>query len=129
MRAIGSSQLTFALTCGGGFYAPNLVALGTAPPGSPEAFISPNLGTANRIVRAGYTIRMESTPYDQAPQSCNGLGIGETGQAFKAGAEPTVKENPRWFAVNANNTIWENNGSFYASMPEVGEPPRGRVLR
>ena len=34
MRAITSAQLTFALTCGGGFYAPDLVTLGdfTQPP-------------------------------------------------------------------------------------------------
>ena len=28
MRAIDSAQLTFALTCGGGFYAPKLTTLG-----------------------------------------------------------------------------------------------------
>src|SRR5438105_10166601 len=33
MRTINSSQLTFALTCGGGFYAPKLTTLGTPPPG------------------------------------------------------------------------------------------------
>ena len=27
MRAINSAELTFALTCGGGFYAPNLTVL------------------------------------------------------------------------------------------------------
>src|SRR5437868_3267574 len=31
MRTIDSAQLTFALTCGSGFYAPNLTTLGTAP--------------------------------------------------------------------------------------------------
>ena len=40
MRAINSAQLTFALTCGAGFYAPNLTTLGTAPPGSTEPFIA-----------------------------------------------------------------------------------------
>src|ERR1700692_889240 len=33
MRAINSAQLTFALTCGGGFYAPSLTTLGTLPVG------------------------------------------------------------------------------------------------
>src|SRR5258705_12636835 len=31
MRAINSSELTYALTCGSGFYAPNLTTLGIAP--------------------------------------------------------------------------------------------------
>src|ERR1700730_16633645 len=43
MRAINSAQLTYALTCGFGFYAPDLTTLGTAPPGSREPFISADL--------------------------------------------------------------------------------------
>src|SRR6202051_1590073 len=39
MRAVNSAQLTYALTCGNGFYAPNLSTLGIAPPGSNEPFI------------------------------------------------------------------------------------------
>ena len=31
MRAINSSQSTYAASCGSGFYAPTLVSLGTAP--------------------------------------------------------------------------------------------------
>src|SRR5438093_11374794 len=40
MRAINSAELTFALTCGAGFYAPNLKTLGTSPPGITEAVIT-----------------------------------------------------------------------------------------
>ncbi len=44
MRAINSAELTYALTCGNGFYAPHLPALGQAPPGSNEPFCtSPDL--------------------------------------------------------------------------------------
>ena len=49
LRALHSAQLTFALTCGGGFYAPNLTTLGRAPVGSPEGFISPNLGDRKSV--------------------------------------------------------------------------------
>src|SRR5687767_3844297 len=31
LRAINSSQLTYAITCGNGFYAPKLTTLGVAP--------------------------------------------------------------------------------------------------
>ena len=34
MRTIGSAQLSYALTCGNGFYAPTLTTLGTPPPGT-----------------------------------------------------------------------------------------------
>ena len=32
MRSINSAELTYALTCGNGFYAPKLTTLGTPPP-------------------------------------------------------------------------------------------------
>jgi len=129
MRTIGSAQLSYALTCGGGFYAPNLSTLGTAPPGSTEAFIAVGLGSADTIVKAGYTIQMTATPFPGAPGACNGLAPGNAGQAFVAGADPTDVSNTRFFATNANNMIYEHNVSLYAVMPEVGAPPVGQILR
>jgi type II secretory pathway pseudopilin PulG len=129
MRAIGSAQLSYALTCGGGFYAPSLSTLGTAPPGSTEGFISVGLGSADTIVKAGYTIQMTATPFPGAPGACNGLAPGNAGQAFVAGADPTDVSNTRFFATNANNVIYEHNVSLYAVMPEVGAPPVGQILR
>jgi type II secretory pathway pseudopilin PulG len=129
LRSISSAQLTFALTCGGGFYAPSLSALGTPPSGSQEAFISAGLGGADVVTRSGYIIRAEATPYAGAPASCNGLAAGETGQAFRAGADPTVPENPRYFATNANGMIFEHSSPLFPSMPEVGDPPIGHILR
>jgi type II secretory pathway pseudopilin PulG len=128
MRAIGSAQLSYALTCGGGFYAPNLTTLGTAPPGSPEAFIAAGLASADVIEKAGYTIQMTATPFPVAPPACNGLAAGNAGQAFVAGADPTDPANTRFFATNANNVIYENNASLYAVMPEVGAPAVGQIL-
>src|SRR5262249_44803302 len=46
LRAINSAELTYALTCGAGFYADSLTRLGTAPPGSNEPFIGRGLGSA-----------------------------------------------------------------------------------
>jgi type II secretory pathway pseudopilin PulG len=129
LRAISSSQLTFALTCGGGFYAPTLTTLGTAPPGSNDAFIGPQLGGEDTVTRAGYVIQMEATAFAGAPDSCNGLGAGESGQAFKAGADPVDPENFRFFAVNANAQIFEDSVTLYAAMPEIGDPPSGHLLK
>ncbi len=56
MRAISSAQLTFALTCGGGFYAPSLTTLGTPPPGAREGFIGAGLGTADMVTKGGYIV-------------------------------------------------------------------------
>ena len=128
MRAINSSQLTYALTCGAGFYAPNLTTLGTAPIGSRESFISADLGTSNTILKSGYIIQMAATPFGGAPPSCNGLGAGLAGQGFSAAADPSQPTNSRFFATNANNIIYEHAASMFAVMPESGPPPVGQMI-
>ena len=129
MRAINSAELTYALTCGAGFYAPNLKTLGTPPPGSNEAFITASLGSANVVVKSGYQIQVAATAFDNAPPSCNGLPAGEGGQGFKAAADPTEPENARFFATNANNVVYEDTSSLWAVVPEAGDPTAGHILR
>jgi len=129
MRAISSAELTYALTCGSGFYAPDLTTLGTPAPGSTEAFVSPNLSTSNSVTRAGYVIQVQATPYVGAPGSCNGLAQGAGGQGFKGIADALDADNHRYFAVNADAQIFENNSSLLGVMPELGDPPAGHVLR
>jgi type II secretory pathway pseudopilin PulG len=129
LRTINSAQLTFALTCAGGFYAPRLTMLGTAPPSSPTAFISPNLSTADSINNSGYNIQMTSAAFAGSPATCNGFPIGETGKGFKAGADPLEPSNTRFFGLNANGQIFEDNATMFAGMPEVGDPVAGHVLR
>lgn len=129
MRAISSAELTFALTCGSGFYAPDLPTLGTAPPGSNEAFITPSLSGADTIMKSGYVLRLQASAFDGAPASCNGLAVGSAAQGFRAGADPTEAGNPRYFAINASGYIFEDSSSLFDAMPEVGEPAAGHPLR
>lgn len=128
LRAINSAQLTFALSCGAGFYAPDLPTLGTRPPGSNEGFISESLGRAPTVTRSGYTFQMTATGFAGAPGSCNGLGPGAAGQGFKAAADALEPANLRFFGTNANDLIWENTSTLFAAMPETGEPPIGHPL-
>jgi type IV pilus assembly protein PilA len=129
MRVINSAQLTFALTCGGGFYAPDLTTLGTAPTGSREPFIGSGLGSASTVTKAGYIIQVAATPYAGAPASCNGLAAGSAGKGYKAGADPTDSQNLRHFAINADGLIFEDVAPLFATMPEIGEPATGHPLR
>lgn len=129
LRTIHSSQLTFALTCGAGFYAPNLTTLGRAPVGSNEAFITPNLSSANSVTRSGYVIKIDATAYAGAPSTCNGLPLGETAQAWLAIADPNEADNFRHFATNVNGSIFEHTSTLDGIMPEVGEPAAGHLLR
>jgi type II secretory pathway pseudopilin PulG len=132
MRAINSAELTYALTCGNGFYAPNLTTLGTAPPGSNEPYIGGGLGTADIINKSGYTIQLDATPFAGAPAACNGLAAGAAGKAFRAAADPAGGAGsgiPRFFSTNAQGAIFEDVVSLWAVMPEVGAPASGHPLR
>jgi type II secretory pathway pseudopilin PulG len=129
MRTMASAELTFALTCGSGFYAPSLTVLGTAPPGSNEPFIGGGMGVANTIQKSSYTFRLEAVPYSGAPPSCNGLAGGQAGQGYAAAADPTEPTNVRFFGTNSNAQLYEHNATLWNDMPEVGESPIGTVLR
>jgi type II secretory pathway pseudopilin PulG len=129
MRVIASSQLTYALTCGGGFYSPSLTTLGTAPAGSREAFISADLGAADTITKSGYTIQLTAAPFAGSPSSCNGLGPDSTGQGYRAAADPLETGNLRYFGINSYGQIYEDATTLYAAMPELGPSPSGHPLR
>jgi len=129
MRAINSAELTYALTCGNGFYAPNLTTLGLAPAGSRESFITPSLSESNTVTKSGYIIQIEASAYGGAPATCNGLAAGAAAQGFRAAADPAEVGNVRFFATNANSVIFEDVTSLLATMPEVGDPPSGHPIR
>ena len=129
LRAVNSAQLSYAFTCGAGFYAPSLTVLGTPPPGGNEAFITPSLGAADSVTRSGYLVQLEGTPFPGAPPTCNGLGVGESAQGFRAGADALEPTNTRFFATNANITIVEDTASMWAAMPESGDAPSGHPLQ
>jgi len=129
LRTINSAQLTYALTCGAGFYGNSLTRLGTAPPGSNEPFIGRGLGSAVTVTKGGYIIQLSATPYPGSPSSCNGAAAGDDGQGFKASADPSLPTASRFFATNANNVVFEHTSTLWMGMPEVGEPPVGHTLR
>src|SRR5437870_12900488 len=87
MRTVNSAELTYALTCGAGFYAPDLTTLGTPPPGSNEPFIGAGLGAADTINKSGYTIQLDAMAFGGAPATCNGLAAGASGRGFRAAAD------------------------------------------
>lgn len=129
LRTLSSAQLTYALTCGNGFYSPDLPTLGVPPPGSNEPYITPGLSGGATVIRSGYLLQLEGTAYPGAPPSCNGLGAGAAAQGWRAGADPTTSGAFRFFAVNSNGTIYEHTSEIFTSMPEVGTPAVGRLLR
>jgi type II secretory pathway pseudopilin PulG len=129
MRTVSSSELTFALSCGGGFYAPSFPVLGKAPIGSTDAFISPDLGGTPSTVKSEYLMQLDGVPYPGAPASCNGEGAGTLSRGYAAAADPMEPANLRFFAINSDGVIYEDTASLFASMPEIGPPPSGAPLK
>jgi type IV pilus assembly protein PilA len=84
IRSISSAELTYALTCGNGFYAANLTTLGIPPAGSQEPFIGGGLGAADIVGKSGYQFQVHGTAFAAAPPTCNGLTAGESAQGFFA---------------------------------------------
>src|SRR5919199_2731943 len=76
LRVINSAQLSFAVTCGSGFYSPDLPTLGVAPPAGFQAFLPPELTGGATFIKSGYTFSLSGTGLPGAPASCNGLSAG-----------------------------------------------------
>jgi prepilin-type N-terminal cleavage/methylation domain-containing protein len=110
IRAINSAQQVYMSSCGHGYYASKLTILGDAPP-SGAAFISPDLGAADTVLKSGFQLDMaqgsESLPATQ--DGCNPLGVAAnlatsywvSNQPVAAGATGT-----RWFWSNSTGSIF-----------------------
>jgi type II secretory pathway pseudopilin PulG len=128
MRAVNSAELSFAISCGSGFYAPSLTTLGTPPMGTTEPFISPDVGAADSVTKSNYLIQLTAQGFVGAPPSCNGLGADTAGRGYRAGADALEPGNLRYFGTNASATIFEDVNSLFATMPEFDDPPSGHIL-
>ena len=130
LRVINSAQLSFAVTCGSGFYAPDLPTLGVKPPSAFQAFLPPDLTTSASLVKSGYTISLSGTSLPGAPASCNGLAAGLGAPGYTAIADPLDPiGNPHFYATNADGTIYEDSTSLAGTLPESGPSPRGTAIK
>lgn len=130
LRVINSAQLSFAIGCGLGFYAPDLPALGLAPPASAEGFVTSELSSAITVIRSGYTFTLGGTPLAGAPASCNGLGAGQTAPGYALIADPLDPGTiPRFFGTNADGTLYEHSATLNGIMPEGGVPAAGTPVQ
>jgi hypothetical protein len=132
LRVVNSAQLSFAITCGLGFYSPDFPTLAIKPPGAIDAFLAPELATGATFVKAGYNFSMAGTSLPGAPATCNGMGPGTSAPGYAAVADQldlTGGPNARFFGTNADGIIYEHTLSIAATMPEAGPPPVGAPIR
>jgi type II secretory pathway pseudopilin PulG len=130
LRVVNSAQLSYAITCGLGFYAPDLPTLGIPPPGSVDPFLTGDLSSGVTVIKAGYNISLFGTPLPGAPATCNGLGLGQSAPGYAAVADPlNPLENGRFFGTNADGVMYEHSASLAGIMPEAGSPAAGFAIK
>jgi prepilin-type N-terminal cleavage/methylation domain-containing protein len=110
MRAVNSSQVTYAASCGGGGYATDLADLAKVPTAGGDPFISPDLNK-NGVVKSGYTLNVVAgtgaIAVLAAASTCNGTASQST---YHATADPATKgqTGTRSFATNNSGTIYQD---------------------
>ena len=131
LRVVNSAQLSYAITCGLGFYAPDIPTLTVSPPSGSEAWLGQELGGALTFVKSGYNFSMAGTPLAGAPPSCNGVPAGASvpGYALVADQLDAPPAGGRFFGTNADGLIYQHNASLAAIMPEAGPPAAGEPLK
>jgi type IV pilus assembly protein PilA len=130
MKVVNSAQLSFAITCGVGFYSPDLQTLGVKPPAAIEAFLPAEMTTTPTFIKSGYNFSLAGVGIAGAPASCNGLAAGAASSGYALVADPLDIAPPaRYFGTNADATIFEDTASFMATMPETGAPPSGQPIK
>lgn len=130
LQVINSAELSFAIGCGAGFYAPDLPTLGLIPPGSRDAFLSSDLTSGFTIVKSGYLFSLAGVSLPGAPASCNGLGAGlaSTGYAAVADTINTTAGVSKFFGTNTDGLIYEHDSTLSLTMPQNGAPVAGQIL-
>jgi prepilin-type N-terminal cleavage/methylation domain-containing protein len=130
LRVINGAQLSFAITCGVGFYSPDLPTLAVKPPGSVEGFLAPELASGPTFMKSGYNFSMAGTALAGAPATCNGLPQGVTAPGYAVVADQiTAGASARFFGSNADGVIYEHTASLAGIMPETGAPAAGAPVK
>jgi type IV pilus assembly protein PilA len=129
LRAINSSQSTYASSCAAGGYAVTLLDLAKLPANSNASFISPDMGTGNPVIKSGYTVGLAldatagvNANVTPSANTCNGSGNAASG--YFANAVPVTQGSTgqRNFATDARGTIFYDNAAPIANPVPAAQP-------
>ena len=112
LRAIASGQAGYSTTCAAGGYAVDLADLAKAPPGSSQAFVSPDLAS-NGVLKSGYTVTLAregaSGVMDvSSPAATCNASAGQPASSYFASADPSSPGSTgmRYFASDTRGTVF-----------------------
>jgi prepilin-type N-terminal cleavage/methylation domain-containing protein len=129
LRAVNSAEINYMTNCAFGTgYAPNLVALGTPPlaaNGGGQPFISPDLGVAVPIVKAGYSIDYSSSNAVPAAAVCNGAAVAVAGNYLVTAVPVSIgTSGTRYFGTSEAQTVFQHSAAITA-IDASGVPTPG----
>lgn len=108
LRAIVSAQAVYSASCGAGFYAATLEALGRAPADGSTPYLPPDLvpPAGGRVLeRYGYVIELTAVPDKGAPRSCHGAAAGMSSRSFVVIARPMAGRSGRTFRIDQDGAM------------------------
>ena len=128
LRTINQAQFAYMQGCGKQSYAPDLLTLGTPPPGSDSAFLSPDLAREQPVQKSGYVFAMGGTVNPDAPAPCNG---GAALSSYFVTADPVTPGHSgmQSFGTNSDRVVFGDAATYTGNMPESGAPQHGREVR
>jgi type II secretory pathway pseudopilin PulG len=129
LRLINSAELSYAISCGLGFYSPDLPTLGVPPPASTAPFIPLDLSSGLTVSKAGFLFEVYGTPAAGAPPSCNGLPAGEGAPGYWASADPQNPPVTVYFGTNSSGLVYQHSASLAGLIPEIGPSPIGTLAQ
>src|SRR5512140_1317028 len=132
MSTINKAQASFSATCGNNLYSPSLTNLGTGPGGvvAVNAFIGPDLGEADTVLKAGYTVTMANGGLAAgAPASCNGLAAGQVATGYHATATATTGSGTKDFGTNTTSVLyWVPAAGVAMAMTDNAAPAAAKTV-
>ena len=88
LRVVNSAELSFAITCGLGFYSPDLPTLGDSAAGKHRRILPDEMSGGFTFIKSGYNFSLAGTPLGGAPATCNGLAAGLASPGYAVVADP-----------------------------------------
>jgi len=130
VRVVNSSQLSFAVTCGSGFYSPDFITLGLAPPSSPTAFLPPELsGATFSVTNLGMYGVTSLTAVINPPQAAI-LGVGKMEPRAVVRDGEVVARNTLSLTISCDHRILSGApaAEFLARVKDILEQPISLAL-
>lgn len=127
LKGIVSGQTTYAVACGGGFFAPSLAALTTPPNGERLGFVVDDLKPipGNTFVeKEHYRFEIKTPPSARAPAGCNGAPARVSGETWLATAIRKKGYRGNSYQVNADGqtSVIQSSAPALAPAPADARP-------